>query len=266
MGSVLAKHVELTLEVTLVERASLADRAIAVVRLQDDEGLKDGRLLAACSGAEDRPISRDLTPAEDTQTKVDGDAGERRLLALQLDGVVRLEEDVAHGVFAGVGELAAEIALRLPDKELVRDASHDARAIAIAAVCARGSAMGHRTKELARIGYDFVGRLTADVTDEADTAGVLLIVVEVETLVRGEGSVEGVRVALYSVEAGDVFGRSMVGDDGEGFWVVGGAGRDGRFDYGHRRTGSGCGGGRLLLLALDDELAGGGDGGRKQAA
>ena len=146
MGSVLAKHVELTLEVTLIERASLADRAIAVVRLQVDEGLKDGRLLAACSGAEDRPISRDLTPAEDTQTKVDGDTGERRLLALQLDGVVRLEEDVAHGVFAGVGELAAEIALRLPDKELVRDASHDARAITIAAVCARGSAMGHRTE------------------------------------------------------------------------------------------------------------------------
>lgn len=148
---VLPKDVELALEVLRVEHAAAGRRALAVVRAQHDEGLEDRGLLARCGGSEDGAVRRDLTPAEDAQAQLGGDFREERLLLLEADGVVGLEEDVPDGVLARFRKLATDLALSLALEEEVGDAGHYAGAVAIAAVCAGRATVGHGTEKLAGI-------------------------------------------------------------------------------------------------------------------
>jgi hypothetical protein len=177
VGNMLPEHVELALEALDVEGPILGGSAVAVVLAVDDERLEDRGLLGARRGAEDGAIRGDLTPAEDPQTVVDRSLGEDGLLLAELDGVVRLKEDVPDGVLARRGERAPGVLLRLALEEGVRDPSHDARAVAVARVGASRAAVGHRAQELARIGHDLVGGRTLDVADEADTTCVLLVLI-----------------------------------------------------------------------------------------
>ena len=201
VSRVLAQNVELTLEVLGIERATARGVTVTVVGTQNDERLKDGRLLARRGGTENGPVRGDLSPAENTKAEVVRDLGENSLLLLKADGVVRLEENITDGVLACLWELATNVALSLTLEEKVRNAGHDTRTVAIAAVCAGSAAVGHGAEELASIGDDLVALVTLDVADEADTACVLFEVVHVEALVRGQGSVPRRRVALYGVEA-----------------------------------------------------------------
>jgi hypothetical protein len=61
--------------------------------------------------------------------------------------------------------------------------------------------MSHGTKELARIGDDFVGGDTLDLTDKSDTARVSILLVHIEALICGECAGPRIGVALYLVEA-----------------------------------------------------------------
>ena len=179
MRRALAEDVELALEEFGVERAGAGRPALAVGCAEDDERLEDDGLLARRGRAKDRPVRRDLAPAEDAEAKVARELGEHALLLLEADGVVRLEEHVPDSVLARLGELAADLALGLALEEPVRDARHDTRAVAVAHVRAGRAAVGHRAEELAGIGDDLVGLGALDVADEADTAGILLEVVQV---------------------------------------------------------------------------------------
>ena len=201
MRRVLPENVELTLKVLRVKRAAAGRRSISVVRTEDDKRLEDGGFLASRSRAEDGAIRRDFSPAEDAQAEVVRDLGEDGLLLLERDRVVRLEEDVTDGVLARVRELAADLALSLALEEEMGDAGHHTGAVAVAAVCAGGAAVGHGAEKLAGIGDDLVGLVALDMADEADTAGVLFELVHVQALACGQGCVPRRRVALDGVEA-----------------------------------------------------------------
>ena len=185
----LAENVELALKMLRVERAGAGRPAVTVVGAKDDERLEDRGLLAGRGGPEDGAVGRDLAPAEDAEAEVTRELGKHRLLLLQADGVVRLEKDVADGVLAELRKLAAKVALGLALEELVGDTGHDTRTIAVPTVRASSTTVGHRAEELASIGNDLVAVVALDVADEADTAGVLFVVVHVEALACGESGV-----------------------------------------------------------------------------
>ena len=69
---VLAKNIELALKVSLVERAILRSIPVTVVRAENDKRLQDERLFAAGSWTQDRSVSRNLSPAQDTNTELSG--------------------------------------------------------------------------------------------------------------------------------------------------------------------------------------------------
>lgn len=212
MRCVLAENVKFALKVLCVEHARLALVAIPVVGAEDDEGLKDDGFLAARSGAQDGAVSGDLTPAENPEAEVARGSSKDRLLLLELDRVVGFEEDVADSVFSRFRECAADVPFGLALKKKVRDAGHDTRSISVAAVRASGTAVSHGTQELPGIGNDFMALLALDMTDEADTARVLLELVRVETLASGHGTRPGVRVALDGIEAVDGTRRGYLVD------------------------------------------------------
>ncbi|THH20748.1 hypothetical protein EW146_g699 [Bondarzewia mesenterica] len=70
--------------------------------------------------------------------------------------------------------------------------------------------MGHGAQELSGIGDDFVTRFSLDMADEADTTGVLLKLVRVETLAGGHSARPGRRVALDGIKTVNSTGRSVL--------------------------------------------------------
>ena len=189
MSRVLPQNIQLTFEELGVERTAPAGATLAIVGAENDERLEDRGLLACSGGTEDSAVGRDFPPAQNAKSEVAGDLGEDSLLLLKCDGVVRLEKDVADGVLAELRKLAAKVALGLALEELVGDTGHDTRTIAVPTVRASSTTVGHRAEELASIGNDLVAVVALDVADEADTAGVLFVVVHVEALACGESGV-----------------------------------------------------------------------------
>ena len=144
MRGVLAEDIELALEVLGIKRTTPAGITLTIVRTQDYKRLEDGRLLACSRGAQNGAIGGNLSPAEDAEAEVARELGKHRLLLLQADGVVRLEEKVTGRVLARGGQLAANFALSLALEELVWDARHDTGTVTVARVRAGRTTVGHR--------------------------------------------------------------------------------------------------------------------------
>lgn len=77
------EDVELHLEDSLVKTSALADIVVSVVRTENDKGLANDGLGAAGSRSKDGAISRNVTPAEDSQAEVTGDIGKDGLVTLR---------------------------------------------------------------------------------------------------------------------------------------------------------------------------------------
>ena len=71
-------------------------------------------------------------------------------------------------------------------EKLVRNLNQDAGAVAGFRIAAAGAAMRQVDEDLQSLGDDVVRLLALDVDDEADTAGVVLVLRIVETLLRRE--------------------------------------------------------------------------------
>ena len=201
MCRVLPENVELALEKLGIERAAARGNALSIMRTQNDERLQNGRLLASRGRAKNGAVCRDLSPAKDAKAEVGGSLGKDGLLLLETDGVVRLEKDVTDSVLAYLGKLATDLALSLALEEEMGDAGHHTGAVAVAAVCAGGAAVGHGAEKLAGIGDDLVGLFALDVTDKADTASVLLELVQVKALACGERRIPRGEIPLDGVES-----------------------------------------------------------------
>lgn len=102
----LAENEELSLKVLLIERIVLAGGASTIVGLEDDEGLQDTRLLASCGRTQDGAICGDFTPAENTKPQLIGECLKGLTVTRSLLGVVRVEEDVADSILAGLRKRA----------------------------------------------------------------------------------------------------------------------------------------------------------------
>ena len=87
--------------------------------------------------------------------------------------VVLWHEQRADGVFAGLGELEADLG-RLALEERMRDLHQDAGAVAEARIGADGAAVLEIAEDAQRVGDDLMRLLALDVGDEADAAGILL--------------------------------------------------------------------------------------------
>lgn len=156
VGCALAQHVQLPLEVPLVEGRRVGDLggdAVAVGGAQDDKGLQDDGLARGGGGAQQRGILGGRAPAQHAQAERVGDVLQLPLGLVQ-GLLVGLEEEVADGVLAGRRQLDVLLALEVLDEELVGDGGHDAGAVAVAGVRADGAPMGHVAEEVPRWGGD----------------------------------------------------------------------------------------------------------------
>ena len=142
------EDVELPLELSLVKRSALADIAVSVVRMENDKGLKNDGLGAAGGRSKDGTISRDLTPAEDSEAEVTGEVGKDGLMILQRRWIVVFEKDVANGVLARLWQGGANVSLCLTLKERMRDTSHHTGTVTVAEVSTSGTPMGHGAEQL----------------------------------------------------------------------------------------------------------------------
>jgi hypothetical protein len=183
MCGMLTEDVELSLEMSCVESAALADITITVMGTEDDEWLVDGRFLAASSRAKNGAISWNLTPAEDPEAQVVSDLGENRLIALQLHGVVGFEKDIAYSILSRFGERATNISLGFPFEKLMRDGGHGTCTITISTVGASCTSVGHGAQELTGIGNDLVCCDTFDMANETYTTSIFLVLVHIQSLV-----------------------------------------------------------------------------------
>ena len=182
MSRVLAENVQLTFEVLGVELMAARGVAFAVRGAKDYERLEDGGLLARGSGTQDSAVCRHLSPAQYSETEFTSELGENCLLPLKANRVVLLEEYVTDGVLAWLGQFAPYVPLSLTLEEQVGDAGHDTSTVTISTVCTSGTPMGHSAEELTGIGDDLVRLLALDVTNEAYTTGIFLVLVLVQAL------------------------------------------------------------------------------------
>ena len=77
------EDVELPLEVSLVKMLAFADIAVAVMRTENDKRLTNDGLGAAGGRPKDGTVSRNLTPAKDSEVEATGDIGKDGLVLLQ---------------------------------------------------------------------------------------------------------------------------------------------------------------------------------------
>ena len=203
-----SENVELTFKVLCVEMTVAGGVTVAIGRAQDDEGLQDERLLARGCRTEDSSVRRDLAPSENSEVEVSGKLGEHGLLLLQADRIASLEKHIAHSVLTGFWQLAANVSLSLTLKEEMRDTGHYTRTISVSTICTSGATMGHRTEKLTSIGDNLVGLFTLDVTNEANTTSIFLVLVLIQTLAGRQGTRPGSGVALNGIETiqGNIFG------------------------------------------------------------
>ena len=73
VSSVLAKNIQLAFEILGVECAATRGIALAVGRAQDDERLKNSRLLARSGRAEDGAVRGHLSPAQHAEAELVGE-------------------------------------------------------------------------------------------------------------------------------------------------------------------------------------------------
>ena len=145
-----------------------------------DEDLLDIGLRGARLAADGVAVDRRVAPAENRQALFLRNALEDAF-ALQAAVLVHRQEDHAHAVFAGLGQLNAQFAA-LARKESVRNLDQDAGAVAGLRVAARSAAMGQVDQNLDALADDLVAFFAADAGDQAHAAGIVLIAWMVETL------------------------------------------------------------------------------------
>jgi hypothetical protein len=104
MGSMLAEYIELSLKELLIESILLTQFACAIVRLEDDERLKDSWLFAFRGGTEDRAICGHLAPAQHSQAQLISHLLELLSLLLANTVVMRVEKDISNGVLSRFGK------------------------------------------------------------------------------------------------------------------------------------------------------------------
>jgi len=80
MGHAFPEDVELPLEVFFVKMAALADMAVSIVRMENDERLANDGFGAAGGRSKDGAISGNFTPAKDSEAEVPGDVGKDGLM------------------------------------------------------------------------------------------------------------------------------------------------------------------------------------------
>lgn len=200
VSGVLTENVQLTFKVRGIESAAARGDPIPIVGSEDNERLEDGRLLTGGRRTQNGPIRRHFSPAQHAQAQITCDLGEDCLLLLQADRIVRSEEDIPHSVLASIRQLRADVSLGLSLEEEVGNACHNTRTIAVTTVCTSSSTVGHGTEKLPGIRDDLVALLALNLTDEADTAGILLVLVFVEALTSGQGPIPGGGVTFHGVE------------------------------------------------------------------
>ena len=105
--------------------------------------------------------------------------------ALQALVLLHRQEDHADAVLAGCGQREAELRA-FAREELVRDLDQDAGAVAGFRIAAAGAAMRQVDEDLNALLDDVVAFVAADVGDEADAAGIVLMRRIVKPLRRRE--------------------------------------------------------------------------------
>ena len=103
----------------------------------------------------------------------------------------------AHAVGAGQRQLESQLAA-LPRKELVWDLEENAGAVAGLGIASAGPAVRQVEQHLDSLTYDFVTFVAANVGDESDSAGVVLLRRMVQTL-SGRRSIRFVLTRHHSV-------------------------------------------------------------------
>ena len=79
--------------------------------------------------------------------------------------------------FDSLQSIAPNIPLSLTLEEVVGDAGHDTSTVTVTTVRTRCTTVGHRAQELTSVGDDLVRVLALDMTNEAYTAGIFLVLV-----------------------------------------------------------------------------------------
>ena len=169
-GYDLAQDVEPALEVGLVfDVGSAADEHLTMLRLGSDDRRRQAGI-----------VGRHVTPAE--QLEPFGlDHARHHRLAINSLRVVGRHEHVTDRVMPGLRQLDLERRGDLVE-EGVRDLHQDAGAVAGEWVCTRGAAMGQVFQNLDTVLDDCVARAALQVGDEADAAGIVLMLRIVESL------------------------------------------------------------------------------------
>ena len=170
VGDDLAQDVEPALEVGLVlDVGSAADEHLAMRRLGGDDARREAGI-----------VGRHVAPAEQLQP-FGIDHARHHGLAINALRVVGRHEHVTDRVVPGLGQLDLE---RCGDlfQEGVRDLHQDAGAVAGERVCARRAAMGQVLQDLDAVLDDGVARAALQIGDEADAAGIVLVLRIVESL------------------------------------------------------------------------------------
>jgi hypothetical protein len=146
----LAKNVELTLEVLFVEFAVLAFlRVGAVSGLEDYERLKDDRFARESSGTENGVVGRDVSPTENSKVEFIGNFGESLLLSLELSVVSPVgtfgfaEEDVSDGVLPFFREFDTDFTFSLSNEESVRKSDHDSSSVSVSRIGTGSTSVSH---------------------------------------------------------------------------------------------------------------------------
>jgi hypothetical protein len=187
MRAMFAKDIKLSLKASLIKLAVARLISIAIVRVKDHKGLKDGRFLRAGRRTKNRTISRDSSPTKYAQPEVSRNIGKDGLVFFLLARVIGIEEDISNGIMAVFRQDSTEETFHFCLEEFVGDAGHDTSTITVAGVCSCGTSVGHCTKEMTGIRDSPMGSLALYVTDEANTTVVAFVFVAVEALVGGEG-------------------------------------------------------------------------------
>ena len=149
MGGALAEHVELALEVAgvvLLRPSFLGLLSRAVDVLENDKRLQNDGLTRLGRRSEEGGVFRHLSPAQDSQLELVRNILECVQSALE-HLLLRLEEDVSHGVLAEWRQLEALLTLEVLLEELVRDRGHDACAITVSCIGTDRTSVGHVAKQ-----------------------------------------------------------------------------------------------------------------------
>lgn len=211
VGGMLSQDVELALQSGGIKSSVLAHGSVAVMSSEDDKRLEDDWLVAPGSRSKDSAIRRDRTPTEHTKAQVVGDLGEDRLVSLELDRIVGLEENISDGVLAWLRENTTEVPFSLSLEERVGDSSHCTGTVTVSAISSSSTSVGHRAEQLPRVRHDLVARNSFGLNDEANSAGIFLFRVVVQPLVGGHRGRPGGLIPFYSVESIEIVrGRELV--------------------------------------------------------